>query len=425
MTDARSRRESGGTLAAFSLILTLAGCNSAAVERAPALAEAYVGPASLQLRAELVARAESTGTVKHGERVDIVGRRRRFVKVRTANDVEGWVDSLQLLDPQDMQTLQTLAQRAGELPGQGLATTFEVLNAHTAPNRHSPSFFQITPESRVEVITHQKAPRVDFEPPAFLADMANRAKKAREERQKSRKKKVPLIPPPPRGPAPAVPRNWIAISGYPDGPPPPPVKPPPPPAVMDWWSLVKTKDGLTGWALTRMLYMAIPEDVAQYAERARITSYFSLGPARATDKGPRSNWLWTTLKTSGDYHFDNLRVFHWNTRRERYETAYIERDVKGWLPVVLKKDHGGHVTGWSVVVEEKDGSVQERDYSWSGDRARIVSRRPAKPPKPWYDTPGARGIDPDADSADTNDAAPDWRNRVQGWWRDVITRVRK
>ena len=43
---------------------------------------------------------------------------------------------------------------------------------------------------------------------------------------------------------------------------------------MEDCNLVRSKEGRTGWVLTRALRMAIPYEVAQYAEGHRITAYF-------------------------------------------------------------------------------------------------------------------------------------------------------
>ena len=36
---------------------------------------------------------------------------------------------------------------------------------------------------------------------------------------------------------------------------------------MEDWNLIRTKDGKAGWVLSRMLVMAIPDEVAQYSGR--------------------------------------------------------------------------------------------------------------------------------------------------------------
>ena len=121
--------------------------------------------------------------------------------------------------------------------------------------------------------------------------------------------------------------------------PPPPKAPerPAPPMPRDDWSLIRAPDGKAGWVLTRALIMAIPDEVAQYAEGHRITSYFSLGEVRDGEQ-IKHNWLWTTLSSRlQPYQFDSFRVFSWSLRRHRYETTYIERRLTGYLPAEARR----------------------------------------------------------------------------------------
>src|SRR5207253_4725711 len=100
------------------------------------------------------------GDVPHGAKLEVIETRRRFVKVRTPEGVEGWTDSNLLLAPQQMDDLRALAESAAKFPSQGAATVYEVLNMHTDPSRQSSSFFQIPEAGSVEVIGHWVSPRV-------------------------------------------------------------------------------------------------------------------------------------------------------------------------------------------------------------------------------------------------------------------------
>lgn len=368
------------------LALGLTACSTSS-DREPALGIAFVGPVTLQVRDELAARAELTATLKHGERVDIIGRRRRFYKVRTGSGAEGWVDGRQLLTPDDMEALQELAARAKEAPSQGRAGVFEPLNVHTLPNRQAPSFFQITADAQADVIAHERVPRVVMEAPEFIP--APPVPAAR----KKKRKKEPEVPPPPAPKPPGLPKDWMAMSGHAEGAglsaperkvAPTTANPGPATGPSDDWSLIRAKDGRAGWVLTRLLLMSIPDEVAQYAERARIAAYFSLG--NVNDRGvDKPVWLWATLSQRGVEHdFDNLRIFTWSTRRHRYETSFIEKGLQGHLPIRVYGEPGQGVKGFRVVVVEKSGERVERDYALQGYRARVVARRAPPAQQKWH-----------------------------------------
>jgi len=336
---------------------------------APVLAEAYAGPTTLNLRAELALRSPVSATVKHGDKLAIIEYRHRLVKVRTEQGREGWTDLRQLLTPEQMAQLHAMAENAAHSPSQGSATVFESLNLHTAPNRTSPSFAQIPENGRADVIGHKLMPRFQ---PAEVA-MAEPAKPAPRRRRRSQSSQN-RIGPPPRSLAPALPANWLALS-VPKAPEPPPAPvAPPAPVPMDDWSLVRTPDGKVGWVLTRPLSMAIPDEVAQYAEGHRITSYFALG--QVNDDGTvKNNWLWTTIiKGDQPYDFDSFRVFVWSLRHHRYETAYIERNIVGHFPSIVNTRTDP--PSFSVIVEGVDGKWYRKTYLFDGFRIRMASREP-------------------------------------------------
>jgi hypothetical protein len=385
-------------------LLLLAGC-APKPDRAPALGEAYIGPASLQIRSELVARAPVAATVTHGERVEVIGRRRTMYRIRTRNDAEGWIDGRQLLNTSDMTALAALREKAKTLSSLGKATVFDVLNVHTIPNRYSPSFFQIKPNEKVDVVGYVRAPRVAYEANLGIRFAASRAKKRRTPPRPEILEDLPAPKPPP------LPADWLELSGNPHLRASAPV-PSADPNPMDDWALVRAADGRAGWVLARILWMALPEEVAQYAERARIISYFALNAPLRPGQTPA--WFWTTRSSAAapGVDFDGARVFVYNARRNRYETAWFEKRLRGFFPVWAGKPGPIGLAPFRFCVEE-GGQLVTREYAFQGERPRLTARKPAGKPVPLY-TPGPRFNDPGGDSEEPESPQGLW-NRFTAW----------
>src|SRR5207249_9210781 len=134
--------------------------------------------------------------------------------------------------------------------------------------------------------------------------------------------------------------------------------------------------GQTGWVLRRFLTMAIPDEVAQYAEGRRIVAYLPLGEVRDGDL-KKPIWLWTTVGGRPGWDFESFRVFIWSLRHHRYETAHIERNLKGYFPVLTdpvpapKSSGGERVPGFSIIVEKKDGLRYRRSFAFVGNMVRF------------------------------------------------------
>jgi Bacterial SH3 domain len=374
-----------------------------------------VGPATLPLRQELTPKAAVSATVKHGEKLQILEYKRRFVKVRTAQGTEGWTDNRQLLTPEMMAGLLRMAESASKSPSQGAASVFEPLNIHTEPNRASPSFWQIPDTARVDVIGHKLSPRAQT--PQAASPVAMR--RPPTPRRKSKDKTAPSkFAPPPSPPAPKPPDNWLELSvpredGSEE------IKPEAPksqqkaaePVPMDDWNLVRTKEGKVGWVLMHALSMAIPDEVAQYAEGHRITSYFALGHVEGGDS-KKNDWLWTTIaKGLEPYEFDSFRVFVWSRKHNRYETAYIERKLVGHYPVEV--DNSGDVPRFSMILEGDAGQLIRKTYTFEGYRVRMVNKEPYQ---------AARAIDAPPELVT---APPQPAPKERSWFASMKDRVRR
>lgn len=443
--DAHLRNHPSAALwALLAGIVLVAACGQRQAVEEP-VGETYVGPVTLNLRKDLAGRSPAVAAAKHGDRLDVLEVRRRFVRVRTQDGVEGWTDSNLLLSSGEMTQLAGLAARAAKLPSQGAASVFDALNMHAEPKRQSPSFFQIPEGGVVEVVDHTIRPRIQT---GARTPVVTPPRNVPVRKKAKTSKQAPLLLPPPRPPVP--PARWelarprvYDLSGYAA-----PASSTPTP--MDDWSLVRTPEGKAGWVLSRALFMTVPDEVAQYAEGHRITAYVPLGEVR-DGSDVKKNWLWTTAAPGvRASEFDSFRVFVWSTRRHRYETAYVERDVTGYFPVEVVSIPGQQEKGFALIVEEtrragntvggagkrkargkKRGSKPDTDqssglangeddrngirdpgklyrrvYAFAGYRVRLISKEPYE--KPADTTVPARALPIAPTSAKT-----------EGWWAGI------
>jgi hypothetical protein len=396
---------------ATSLLLVVSACEESHVS----LGQAYVAPATLRLRGELSTKSNSVAEVKHGDHLEILDVQRRMVKVRTDKGVEGWVDSLQLLNPDQMAALKQRRQEEAKLPSEGSATAYEVLNIHVDPERQSPAFAQIPEGGSVTILGHKVEPKVSaaLRPPSLI--VAKAPSLSRKQRKEQQKRSVSLRPPQP--PAPKPPANWLALSAEridqetPKVTPvvvqaktPPAKAPAAKPVVLEDWTLVRTKHNEIGWVLSRNLLMSVPDEVAQYAEGKQITAFFDLGQVNDAEKGVKHNWLWTTAAHALPYDFDSWRVFLWNTRKHRYETSFRKRDLEGYFPVhVEPPDPGSPLRTFEIIDKDDDGKMRRRTYTFDGHLVHLANTE---------DYHAGNGPGKPAESAPATDKAkPSWLQR--------------
>lgn len=346
------------------LLALLAGCESTTQKRAPAIGTAYAGPATLKLHQDIDSKSPTVTIVHHGDKLEITGQRRRWYKVRTEKGLEGWTSDHELLDSAQMARLRALAKETAGMPSQGVATTFSDLNVHMEPSRQSPSFVQMKEHEKVDVIAHRVTPRTTEAPRHELVPPKPKPQKKAKKEEKSAKLQL-TVPAPPEPPS-----DWVELSQSPDLPTVPEKPENAEPVKTDDWTLIRTADGQSGWVLTSALYLAIPDEVAQYAEGHRITSYFSVGKIRDGDQ-LKDIWLWTTSEGLGEDHdFDGYRVFTWSLRHHRYETAYIQRRERGFFPVLAKTGE------FSVCLEMPGGSRVRKQYVMMGNAVRPAGEKP-------------------------------------------------
>jgi hypothetical protein len=124
-----------------------------------------------------------------------------------------------------------------------------------------------------------------------------------------------------------------------------------------------------------MVDLDVPLEVAQYAEGQRIVAFFALNQVQDGDKEVGQYLTVVTEPKDGlPFDFNQIRVFTWNVKRHRYETAYRER-MAGVLPVTVAQesfDKEGVLPTFMIRVQDNSGKVSERKYKLNTPMVRRV-----------------------------------------------------
>jgi SH3-like domain-containing protein len=316
---------------------------------------AYVSGVQVNLRDRVAAVYEKAGLVKNGDRVEVLDHDRRFVKVRTATGQMGWMEQRYLVSQLVFDQLQKLTAENQNDPVQAQGVTRNDTNLHVEPGRETEHLYQILTGEKLLLLKRGTADKAAVATPAHAAISA-------EKKDDKHGEKKEAAPPHPAIPPPAIPPPAIQHPANPH------------PVIEDWW-LVRDSHARVGWVLARMVDLDVPLDVAQYAEGQRIVAFFVLNQVQDGDKKV-SQYL-TVLTEPKDglpFDFNQFRVFTWNVRKHRYETAYRER-IEGVLPVTLvQEDFGkeGMLPVFVVRVLDEDGKTSERKYKLNTPMVRRV-----------------------------------------------------
>ncbi len=329
----------------------------------------YVSAAETSLRDRVATMYNKVGTVENGERVEVLEKQRRFLRVRTDKGQEGWIEERSLV-PQDIYDgFQKLAQDNVNTPVQGRGTTRAELNMHLTPSRDAEHLYQLKDGEKLDILRRATAPKTAPKPAKPAATASSKSGSAQKKTSASSTQKQ-STPPAPASKAPAA---TAASAG---GTAPASTEPPPPPPVMEDWYLVRTSSGKAGWVLLRMIDLDVPVDVAQYAEGQRIIAYFVLNTVDEDGKQiPQYLMLLNEPKDGLAWDYNQIRVFTRNRAKHRYETAYRERELEGYLPVRTGHqvfDKEGDLPTFTIRKKNDQGQIVEVTYKLNGPIVRRV-----------------------------------------------------
>jgi hypothetical protein len=320
----------------------------------------YVSALDTSLRDRVATMYNKVGTVHNGDRLEVLEKQRRFLRVRTDGGQEGWIEERSLVPQEVFDSFQKLAQDNASLQIQAHGTTRAELNMHVVPSREGEHLYQLKDGEKVEILKRATAEK---NPPKVaplnlpktssgtLVGAVGSASKASQQPSVQKPSQTQLA----NTTVPSKRKNN-------DGEPPKP--------VMEDWYLVRNSAGHVGWVLLRMVDLDIPLDVAQYAEGQRIMGYFVLNTVQDADKQvPQYLVLLNEPKDGLPWDYNQIRIFTWNRARHRYETAYRERNLEGFFPVKTgHQDFGkeGDLPTFTIRTKNDNGQLVYSTYKLNG-----------------------------------------------------------
>ena len=341
----------------------------------------YVGDRDVILWNTLAQVRESVGQVHYGDRVEVIRVEGPSVQVRTASGTMGWIrDSRQLMDSDLWGKSAALFEKARTLPVQALGRTKTVSNLHVEPGRDGKRIFQFGRGTGVLILARAVA-----DAPQGPEENTQEGKAVSAGDQEKSKQE-----------------DWLLVLRAIDS---PPVKADGAVPPVDAPAVVKASTGdsvsggpvlaqsipgavgeaagpIAGWVLARFVELDLPDPVKDYASSAdlHVVAWFELNRVPNGSGGEVPQYLVAGSHggEGGVCDFTMLRVYTWSTARKRYETAYVESDLCGRLPIRIASGAKGPEFHFSDV---KEGGA-DRTYVMNQTSVRRVkdatphSRRP-------------------------------------------------
>lgn len=287
--------------------LALLGCGR--FSPAPRKDYVYVSAKETYLRDRLAAVTNRVADVQNGNRLEVVGQDRRFYQVKTEKGAVGWIDDHVVIDQKTYDRFSALDKEHAHDPVVVTGALRDDSYLHVAPGRKEEHFYLLPENAKIELLMRSSLEKAV---PAQAVPVPLPEPKKKEPKSGKAKKRDPNA-------APYVP----------EGPP-----------MEDWW-LVRGPQGQTGWVLSRMMDIDIPQEIGGLAENQKYVAAYLLrtvnDPESKFPDGQAHEYVAVTnaWKDGLPYDFDQVRVFTWNTKKHRYEGAMRERGIEGYLPVTI------------------------------------------------------------------------------------------
>jgi hypothetical protein len=319
---------------------------------------------------------ESVGEVHYGDRVEVVRVEGSAVQVRMPSGTIGWMrDSRQMMGSDLWAKSASLLESARTQPVQARGRTKTLSNVRVEPGRDAKRIFQFgrgTPVLILKRAVADASQGTEENPPGQKTSAAEEQKSKQEDwllvlRAIDSPAGGDGISSSGKGPAVLKRATSDLVSGG-------PVLAQTGPAALS------APAGLVaGWVLARFVELDLPGPVKDLASSAglHVVAWFELNRVPDGSGGEAPQYL-VAGSRGGEGQacdFTMLRVYTWGTKRNRYETAYVESNLCGRLPILISS--GAKGPGFQFPDVDQGGS--ERSYVMNQTTVRRVRDAATKP----------------------------------------------
>src|SRR5689334_10037407 len=259
------------------VLLTFLLISSCAPRPEPILDQATVVAKNASLRMRNSSTSRTLRVLDTGDKVSVLERQENWYRVRVGDEVEGWMEESTVVTNATRNRIQNLVSESENQTPQNTAVVREEANFRIDPGRNTSIIRKLDTGTKVEVIDRVTTPRPGSD------------------------------------------------------------------SLFDVWAKVRPSPTEVGWVYGGLLVFDIPADVAGYSEGYTYAAVKAINRVDDSIAGPISWYVVGERKNGMDPHldFDGIRVFTWNMKKHRYETAYRTKGLRGIYPLEIGQSSTG------------------------------------------------------------------------------------
>lgn len=284
----------------------------------PVLPVAYAGDKKITLWSTTAQVREPVATVDFGDRLEVLNHAGDYAEVRGTKGATGWVEERQLMSSDLWDQAEAMLSKSREMPIEAVGHTKVVTNMHVTPGRNAARIRQFPGGVPLDVFERR------------VVDIPESAATAERKDGNSGSGDAPKR------------EDWWFVRAHPEG-----------------------QDPVAGWVIGRFIDLDLPAPLPDYTSAAdmRPVAWFVLNEVAdpSGEKKPQYLVLGSHGPEGQPCDFTMIRGYTWSIKHQQYETAYVESDLCGYLPVTLNSpaQPGGDVLFHFQDTSEQGNSVRE------------------------------------------------------------------